>query len=164
MWETISNIITADNALQTLMALIVLVLLFIMMAKSGMLKIRTKNIHIGDTTEKERIILREQTNAMRIYMHGLEYKINKMVDTSKCSGYLTKYIIEIMINEMTDWILFNNISKEYAYIKIKQDKICSLVLAEEVGDMFKTAKLLNQMRVWVKEVILKLIEIRNIYN
>lgn len=164
MWEAISNILTSGNALQTIISLLILVFIVIIMIKTGMLRIKTSHVSIGmSESDKERTVIREQTDWTHIYLKGLEGKIRQMT-TDKYGGYQIKYIIEICFDEIIKWITFNHIEDNEKYIQVKQDKICSLVYSQNVSSEFRTKEFNERIKRWVEEVIHKLIEIRKIYS
>lgn len=165
MWEAISSILTSSNALQTMIVLLILVLILIMMIKTGMLRVRTTHVHIGmSESDKERTIIREQTDWVHTYLLGLEGKIRQMTPELKHGGFFTKYVLEICFDEIVKWITFNHIEDSDRYIQVKQDKICSLIYAQNVDKIFQTKEFNERIRHWVKEVICKLIEIRKLYQ
>ena len=164
MWEAISNILTSGNALQTIVLLLILVFIIIIMIKTGMLRIKTSHVSIGmSESDKERAVIREQTDWTHIYLQGLEGKIRQMT-TDKYGGFQIKYIIEICFDEIIKWITFNHIEDNEKYIQVKQDKICSLVYSQNVSSEFRTKEFNERIKRWVEEVIHKLIEIRKLYS
>ena len=111
---------------------------------------------------RERDIIRQQIEWVHIYLKGIEGQIE--VDTTKYNGYFTKYIIEMVFDEILNWITFNHINLESEYISIKQDKIRSLVLSMDVRPQYKTDEFMRQIDEWVDIIIRKLVTIRKVYK
>lgn len=166
MWEAISSILISSNGLQTILAVLILVLVIIIMVKTGLLHVKTKHLHLGmSSSDKERTIIREQIDWAHTYLLGLEGKIKLVKNGSpQYAGYLTKYVLEVVFDEVVKWITFNNVENSERYISVKADKVCSLVYAQEIGVEFRTKEFNERMKRWTKEVIEKLIEIRELYT
>ena len=165
MWEAISNILTSSNALQTVVSILILVLVIVIMAKTGMLRIKTTHVNIGmSDRDKERTIIREQCDWVHTYLEGLQGKIASIVHESKYGGFFTKYVLEVVYDEIVKWITFNHIEDSERYVTVKQDKIASLVYSMGVSDEFKTKEFNQRMKNWVEEVINELLEIRKLYS
>lgn len=166
MWEAITNILTSSNALQTIISLVVLVLIIVAMIKTGMLRIKTAHVQVGSMSkeDKERAIIREQCDWVHTYINGLEGKITMMETNQPYNGYLTKYILECIYDEVVKWITFNHMSNTESYVHAKQLKVASLVYSFNVADQFKSREFVERMHKWTKEVIEELINIRGLYN
>lgn len=165
MWEAISNILTSSNALQTIISILILVAIIVIMIKTGMLHIKTAHVNIGmSDRDKERTIIREQCDWVHIYLEGLQGKISLMTPELRYGGFFTKYILEVVYDEIVKWITFNHIEDTERYIAVKQDKIASLVYSMGIKNEFKTKEFNQRMKNWVEEVIHKLIEIRKLYS
>ena len=165
MWEAISEILTAGNALYTLCAVIIIILLLIIMIKTGMIRIKTANVHVGlSDTARERTIIREQCDWVRSYLYGLEGRIASEGIYLIFDGYMLKYAIEKMYAEIVKWITFNNIEYSERYIKVKQDKLLNVVHSIAKQDYFFEDKFIEDMRKCTQEIIKQLIEIRKLYS
>ena len=167
MWQTISNVLTSTNGLQTLIVLVIIIIIVAVLAKVNILNINTKYLHFGmSSSDKERTIIREQIDWVHTYLHGLESKIRDVPSdhTLIYGGYFTKYILEIVFDEIVKWITFNNIENSERYVTVKQDKICSLVYGQDVREEYHTKEFNQCIRQWVEEIIKKLIEIRKLYS
>lgn len=163
MWEAIQNVLISRNGLVIIVLVTVVILLAVRLGKHGLLKIHTRHVSIGDD-ERERTIIREQVDWTHTYLQGLVSKIQQVTPDLMYDGYFTKYILEIAFDEMVKWITFNHIIADEAYIKMKQDKICSLVYTYNVRPEFRTPEFQERMKRWVKEIIEHLIDIRKVYS
>ena len=166
MWESIAQILTSDNALQTLIAILLIVIVVILLIRAGAIKIKTDHIQIGyiNASEKERAILREQIDWAHTYITGLEGKIRQVTPELRYGGYFTKYILELVYDEVVKWITFNHISLDEAYVQAKTTKLISLVYAQNVQKEFMEPEFKTRMERWVREVIEQLIETRELYS
>lgn len=167
MWEAISNILTSTNALQTIISIILVMLIIVVMIKTGMIRIRTKHVQVGkarSASDTERAIIREQCDFTHVYLMGLVSKIKQVTPDLLYDGYFTKYILEVAYDEFVRWITFNHIEDSEEYISTKQRKICSLVYSMGIRNEFKTAEFNHRMCNWVEEIIRELVRIRRVYE
>lgn len=166
MWEAVSKILTSSNAIQTIIGVIVIILLFIVMIKTGMIKIKTSHVYLGlSESDKERTVIREQCDFTHTYLMGLMSKIEKVTSDGKLlhGGYFTRWILEQAYDEFVKWITQNHISTDKAYVHAKQEKIKALVYSMGVRDEFKTREFSERMDRWVAEIIEELVSIRKLY-
>ncbi len=163
---TTENILTSQNGTSILLTIIVLALVFLILVKTGLIKIRTKYMHIGTETriaaENEREIVRRQASFARIFISSLEGKIN--ADTSEYNGYFTKYILERVYDEVIEWIHFNHLCNDEKYISVKEKMLCALVYSLGVKPEFKTPEFERRMCAWTREIISELVNIRETYK
>ena len=167
MWQAISSVLTSTNGLQTLIVLVIIILIVAVLAKVNILNINTKYLHFGmSSSDKERTIIREQIDWVHTYLRGLESKIRDVPADHQLiyGGYFTKYILEVVFDEIVKWITFNNIENTERYVTVKQDKICSLIYAQNVREEYHSKEFNQCIRQWVEEIIKKLIEIRKLYS
>lgn len=82
----------------------------------------------------------------------------------KFDKFKTKYILELVYDEIVNWISFNHITRSEMYIMVKQEKIRSLVLAEDVDKAIRSKDFTPLMNEWTKIVINRLIDIREYYK
>lgn len=167
MWQTIGDVLTSTNALQTLIVLVVIILIVALLAKANVLNINTKHLHFGmSSSDEERTVIREQIDWVHTYLQGLESKIRSVASDHMLvyGGYFTKYILEVVFDEIVKWITFNNIEDTERYVTVKQEKICSLVYAQGVRDEYHSKEFARLICQWVEEIIKKLIEIRKLYS
>lgn len=161
MWEAIAAILTNANALLVLVFVVIFFLLFVLLARTGLVQISTNSFRMGADT-RERDIIRQQIEWTHAYLRGIEGQIE--VDTSIYHGFKTKYLIEIFYIEIITWILYNHINVESDYINIKQTKIRSMLGSMDVPPEFRTEKFGKRLDGWVEEIIQRLIQIRKVYK
>ena len=161
MWETISTVLTSANAWQVLIFLAIAVFIFVILVKGGVIAIKTKHFRIGQA-EHEREIIRRQVEAAHDFIMSIESKIN--TDTSHYNGYFIKFILERVYDKAIEWILFNHISNTPMYVQDKQDTVCNLVYTFDIRDEFKTPEFKKRMCNWTQELIVKLVQTRELYN
>lgn len=160
MWETIREFIGSPNATVILVFVLMFVLIFMILTKTGLIQIHTDSVQIG-AADRERNIIRQQLDWIRLHLQGMGAEIERTQDYNE---YLAKYIIERCYDEYVDWITFNHISKSEAYIKIKQDKLVSLVMSLVVKEEYRTEEFKKIIADDVKVSIMALIQIREVYK
>ena len=161
MWQAISEVLRSGNALQVLIFLAMIVAIFVMLVKNGILAIKTKHIRIGQA-EREREIIRRQVESAHDFIMSIEGKID--ANTNQCNKYFTKYVLERVYDKVIEWVMFNNISNSTMYIQDKQETICNLIYMFPIGEAFKTPEFKKRMQNWTAELIARLIQIREIYS
>lgn len=165
MWDAFAKILTNSNALLVLIFLTLFVVILILLAMSGLVRIDTGAFKMG-SDYKERDIIRQQTEWAHIYCCGLKNQVDEMCkDIPGYDPYITMYILERMYGEVVEWITYNHINLDSDYISIKQDKVKMLLNALTVKpDVFASKKFYVKMDVWTSEIIHKLVKIREAYK
>ena len=165
MWGAIAKILTNSNALLVLVFLVIFFLLFVLLARTGLVQIHTNSFRMGADT-RERDIIRQQTEWAHIYCEGLRHTIDDMCKSIQgYDPYVTMYILERMYSEVVEWITYNHINIESDYISIKQDKVKALLASLTVKpDIFTSKKFLSKVDEWTNEIIHKLVIIREVYK
>ena len=160
MWETIKVILSGSNAWCVILFFIFVFTVLSLFAKNGYISIKTKNLQFGNS-EIERTIIRNQTDWAYLYIMALEPKID--VD-KQFNFYITRYILERVYDEVVEWITFNHISTNKAYVQIKQEKICALVYGIGVNPILQSKEFTERMYNWTEELITRLLQIREYYE
>lgn len=160
MWQSIRDVLTSPNATIILCFILFVLLIGIIMSKSGLMTIYTSAVQIG-TADKERNILRQQIDYIRLHCQSLE---NSMVKPEGYDGWRGKFIISRAAEEYIDWVTFNHISSASGYIDVKTEKMVDLINSLTVKEEFKTEEFQEFIRKDVRDTIQKLIQIRNIYK
>jgi hypothetical protein len=161
MWESISKVLTSENAWQVLIFLGIAVFIFVLLIKGGVIAIKTKHFRVGQA-EKEREIIRRQVEAAHDFIMSIEGKIN--ADTSHYNGYFIKYILERVYDKVIEWIMFNHITDTPMYVQDKQATICNLVYTFSISEEYKTPEFKNRMCNWTAELIARLVRTRELYT
>lgn len=161
IWDAVARVLTNTNALLVLVFLLIFFLLFVLLARTGLIQIHTNSFRMG-ADHRERDIIRQQIEWTHSYLLGLESEIK--VDTSKYNGYYTKYILETIFDEMVNWITFNHINLDSDYISVKQAKIHAIVRGFDIDPKFKTKEFERKEDKWCEEIIRKLVLIREVYG
>ena len=165
MWDAIAKVLTNANALLVLIFLSIFFLVFVLIAKTGLVQIHTSSFRMGADT-RERDIIRQQTEWAHIYCAGLKNVIDDMCrNIEGYDPYITLYILERMYSEVVEWITYNHINLDSDYISIKQDKVKALLSATTVmPEVFTSRKFLTKVDEWTNEIIHKLVIIREVYK
>ena len=161
MWDAIAQILTNANALIVLLFLVLFAIMLTILAKTGLVQIKTSVFKMG-ADGRERDIIRQQMEWSHSFVRGLEARIE--VDKSQYHGFYIKYILEICWDEISSWITFNHINLESDYISIKQEKMKSIVRSFDVEPQFRTEAFEKKIEKWVDEIIHKLVVIRKMYK
>ena len=161
MWDAIARVLTNDNALVVLVFVMLFGFVLIILAMTGLVRIDTGAFKMG-ADHKERDIIRQQIDWSHSFITGLKSQIT--ADESKYNGYLTLYVLEVMFDEIVNWITFNHINLESDYISVKQERIRSLLHNMPISSEFRTKEFERKVDKWVEEIIRKLVLIRKVYR
>lgn len=161
MWDAFARILTNDNALVVLIFVMLFGFVLIILAMTGLVRIDTGAFKMG-ADHKERDIIRQQIDWSHSFITGLKSQI--YADESKYNGFLTLYVLEVMFDEIVNWITFNHINLESDYISVKQERIRSLLHNMPIGSEFRTKEFERKVDKWVEEIIRKLVLIRKVYK
>lgn len=162
MWQAIQNILTDGNFLKSVVGIGMLVALLAFLAKKGIVSFKGKGLKVGHSDEEERIIIRTQIQWCEA---DVESMLREIVNNSMEEGdniYKACYTVEKVLDELVKIVIFNHITLEPQYIKLKQDLIWSTVSKinpEPVWD-----KLEPLIRERVENAIRNLYEIRQYYK
>lgn len=194
MWESIGKVMSGSNGPLIIIGILLILILVVLMTRSGMLHVNVKGIKIGSSErDMERALIREQCSWASAYLHRLEAKIRefvreKTVQANSSSAvadaavaataaglvgidrhtgindYLTKYIMELEYDEVVNWIVFNHISEDKTYVSMKQTKILGIIYANVQLDLFKSKEFVDMLCEKTEEMIHGLIAIRKLYE
>lgn len=160
MWEAISKIFTSSNAWFIIIFLMIVFIVASILLLKGKLIINSKHFALG-SSEKERNIIRHQTEWAKYHCDAFEKNIPRVAETD---GWRVKYILEKIYDEIIEWICFNHITDNPSYIGIKQDKIVYLVQSMTTLDIYHSSQFEKVIRDDVEFIIKKLIKIRELYK
>lgn len=166
------SLFTNATFLNSLPGVVLFLVAIAVLGKVLHVKIHTNHLTIGTmpTESKEayyeRKIVQEQSDFAHTYLMGLIGKITDVCPDHelKYDGWMTKCILEYAYDEFVNWIHYNHISADEAYISVKQSKICSLIYSQPVRPEFKTPEFQERMKKWVTEIITELVRIRKVYT
>lgn len=161
MWETVKEAINGENGIGLILLAMLIILLALYLVKGKYLRINTGAVKIGDS-DTERMILRQQTEWAYQYIQSLHGVL--MQRYPELDSTMTKLILEYVYDEVVTWIMFNHISKSEIYISVKSDKVKGIVFSIGTNPVIKDEKFVIMMSQWVKEIICRLVEIREYYS
>ena len=160
MWEAIQGILTSGKAV---LGIGVLVILFAVLAKKGLISFKGHGLKVGHSDEEERTIIRTQIQWCEADCKDMLRELTK--NLPECAGmneYKAKYTIEKVLDCLVQIVLFNHITMEPQYIKLKQDLVWSVV--SEVNPEPVWDKLEPIVKDRVAVAIKNLYEIRQYYS
>lgn len=162
MWETIKEVLLSANAWLILIFIAFVLFVVIQMSKNGLLSIKAKGLRLG-SDEKELTVVRNQSQWSYLYIMSLK---GKLIDegSDEKARLICEVVLEKVYDKIIDWITYNHINSSNSYIQIKQSEIKCLVYSQDIEEKFKTPEFEERMNSWVKEAILKLIDIRKEYS
>lgn len=163
MWEAIQGVLTSDNFWKSVIGIGSLVILFAVLAKKGLISFKGHGFRIGHSDEEERTIIRTQVQWCEADCKDMLRELTKSLpEGTKMNEYKARYTIEKVLDCLVQIVIFNHITLEPAYIKLKQDLIWSVV--SEVNPEPIWDKLEPIVKDRVEVAIRNLYEIRQYYS
>lgn len=160
MWTAIRDILLSSNVTLILCFICFILLVGIAMSRTGLMQIHTNAVEIG-AADRERNIIRQQTEYIRMHYEAMENTMSKPVDYDPWRG---KCIVQAICGEFVDWITLNHLTTAPAFVEIKQDRVVSIIHRLSVKEEFTSPEFDNFVRDDVKQCITKLVQIRNYYK
>ena len=163
MWEAIQEVLTSDNFLKSVIGIGALVILFAILVKKGLISFKGKGLKVGVSNEEELAIVRTQIQWCESDCKDMLRELTKSLP--ECTGmneYKAKYTVERVLDELIKIVIFNHVTLEPTYIRMKQDLIWSVV--SEVNPEPVWDKLEPLVRDRVAAAIKSLYEIRQYYS
>lgn len=163
MWEAIGNVFMSPMGWQVLLTIILIVLLLIIMVKSGMLKVHTKYVQLGEYDRGKKInqrVIRRQIEYAEGFCTNLLADIEHMYPEQAYGGWKTHCILELVYDEIIKWISFNHITNDDIYINNKVVIIRAIVMKCDPADFFKTPEFEGKIKEWVTQMVKQLVLIR----
>lgn len=147
-----------------IVALIIVLLIFsgVILIKNGILRVHTKKISVGKSSETERATIRHQIEWAHLACEAFEDKIPK--DFEGYDYYRSKYVLELVYDEIISWIMFNHIDTSDRYIGLKQNIVWKLVLSNTNSDRIRSKKFQKEVFDSAKDLIENLVLIRQEYE
>lgn len=128
MWSALQEILTSNNFWKTVIGIVALVVLFAVLAKKGLISFKGHGLSVGHTNEEELAIVRTQIQWCEADCNNmLRELINNLPEGTEMNEYKAKYTIEKVLDELIKIVIFNHITLEPTYIKLKQDLIWAVV-------------------------------------
>ncbi len=162
MWEAIGNIFTSANGVTVGVLILIIIALVFICARLGIVKIKTDKLSVGmNAGEVERTIIRNQIGWVKKACRAFEGQVPQPEGYNQ---YRTKFILEILLDEIIEWIIFNHIEDKKTYIEIKQDIIWNIVLANVDKKEMRSEKFHKAINEYVEKVIKGLVAVREEYD
>lgn len=162
MWSALQGILTSDNFWKTTIGIVALVILFAVFVKKGLISFKGHGLKVGYPDEEERTIIRTQIQWCEADVESMLREIINNSMEANDNIYKACYTVEKVLDELVKIVIFNHITLEPQYIKLKQDLIWSTVSKinpEPVWD-----KLEPIVKERVENAIRNLYEIRHYYS
>lgn len=160
MWEAIQGILTSGKAVIGIGALVILLAI---LAKKGLISFKGHGLKVGHSDEEERTIIRTQVQWCEADCKDMLRELtNSIPECAEMNEYKAKYTIERVLDCLVQIVVFNHITLEPTYIKLKQDLVWSVV--SEVNPEPVWDKLEPIVKDRVAAAIKNLYEIRQYYS
>lgn len=163
MWAALQGILTSDNFWKTVVGIGALIILLAILAKKGLISFKGKGLKVGHSDEEERTIIRTQIQWCEADVETmLREIINKFSKSNNINEYKAKYTVEKVLDELVKIVIFNHITLEPQYIRLKQDLVWSVVSKINPEPVWNGLE--NIVRERVEVAIRNLYEIRQYYK
>ena len=160
--ENVTEALQTDNGWIIAILIAIIVILLIIGARHGLVKIKTDKIQVGrDASNQTQKIIKHQEDWVKIAVSAFEQKIPKFDDYDEWRG---KFLIEKCLNVINDWIVQNHIETTKNYIELKQEMIWNLLLTHTEKDELRSTKFKKEVYAYVEYIIRNLVRIRKQYE
>ena len=161
MWEAILGILTSGNFLQIVLGIAVLVILFSVLVKKGLISFKGKGLKVGHSDEEERAIIRNQIMFCKTEISDF---YNKIPNFEGRDEWRLRYILEKCLDVLVDAVALNHLTLEPVYVDLKCRAVWDEVLQNADNDNILTDDFKKAVYEETKQVIEKLIDIRKYYS
>jgi len=158
---TTAQVLNGDTTNLLLVGLFVtaLVVIFTILAKNHLISFRGKHFKIG-YDDRTREIIRRQLEYASNAVQRFEALLPR---TERYNQYRAKYVSEKCFDEIVTWISVNHLSDDDFYVQNKQMIIWNIIHGIEQKDIYKTEEFQKTVNEVVKDIISRLIQIREFY-
>lgn len=160
MWEAIQGVLTSGKAV---LGIGVLIILFAVLVKKGLISFKGHGLKVGISNEEELAIVRTQIQWCESDCKDMLRELTKNIpECNEMNEYKAKYTIERVLDCLVQIVIFNHVTLEPTYLKMKQDLVWSVV--SEVNPEPTWDKLEPIVKDRVAVAIKNLYEIRQYYS
>lgn len=156
--EWLSNILTSGNGIPTMIFALIIVGVIVLGIKKGWFSFSGKGLKIGND-DLERTIIRTQIEWAEADTMNM---LRSLTEVPDMDIFKAKYTIERVLDELVKIIVLNHITLEPTYIKLKQDKVWSVV--STINPEPKWDNLESLVKERVENAIKSLYNIRKYYK
>lgn len=161
--DSLFTYLSSENFWKSAIGIGALIILFAILVKKGLISFKGKGLKVGVSNEEELAIVRTQIQWCESDCKDMLREVTKSLpEGTEMNEYKAKYTIERVLDCLIQIIIFNHISLEPTYIKLKQDLIWSVV--SEINPEPVWDELEPSIRERVENAIRNLYEIRQYYN
>lgn len=158
MWDSIANIVNGGNGIFILVFVLIVIIIAMLLSKSGMLNIHTSSFSLGAVTREREIIMRQIETAHTYIIEAMD-----MLEVDG-NDYHIKYIFERIYDKVVEWVLFNHISTNQIYLDSKSMAVYNLIVSLNPPKSFDMIDAKKKIPEWVKSLIQQLMQIREYYS
>lgn len=127
MWQAIQGILTSDNFWKAVVGIGALIILFAILVKKGLISFKGHGLKVGHSDEEELAIVRTQIQWCEADCETMLREISNRFSEIEMNEYKARYTVERVLDELVKIVIFNHITLEPQYVKLKQDLIWSVV-------------------------------------
>ena len=161
--DALFTYLSSENFWKSVIGIGALIILFAVLAKKGLISFKGHGLNVGTSNEEELAIVRTQIQWCEADCNNMLRELTKnLPEGTSMNENKAKYTIEMVLDELVKIVIFNHITLEPTYIKLKQDLIWSVVSNINLEPLWNNLEDIVKARVEV--AIRTLYEIRQYYN
>ena len=161
--DALFTYLSSENFWKSVIGIGALIILFAVLAKKGLISFKGHGLNVGTSNEEELAIVRTQIQWCEADCNNMLRELTKnLPEGTSMNEYKAKYTIEKVLDELVKIVIFNHITLEPTYIKLKQDLIWSVVSNINPEPLWNNLEDIVKARVEV--AIRTLYETRQYYN
>lgn len=162
MWTALFTFLASDNFLKAVLGIAALVVLLSVLVKKRLISFKGKGLKVGASNEEELAIVRTQIQWCESDCEAMLREVSNRFSETEMNEYKARYTVEKVLDELIKIVIFNHITLEPQYIKLKQDLIWSVVSEVNPEPIWNNLEPIVKERVEV--AIRTLYEIRMYYS
>lgn len=163
--EWVSNIINGSNGKFTLIVILGILLETLYLIKNGTINFNGHGLQVGKTRESELRIVREQLQYMEQIINGSLSKVPEKLRSGEYF-YKVKYWWSKWQDSCENIIIYNHLTKDDIYIKLKQESTYNLMLSviNDEDAYWKSPEFRGLIYSTMKDLIADLVNVRETYS
>lgn len=125
--DSLFTFLSSENFWKATVSIGALVILLAVLAKKGLISFKGHGLKVGASNEEELAIVRTQIQWCESDCEAMLREVSNRFSETEMNEYKARYTVERVLDELIKIVIFNHITLEPQYIKLKQDLIWSVV-------------------------------------
>lgn len=152
--EAIASVLNGSNIIILLAFVLVMTVIGIILVRKGILSFNGKGVRLG-IADNERTIIRNQLEYVHTVVEGVVAKLPVDLDPIH-----TKYVLARAEDVLQNMVVFNHITTDEQYVRIKAEMVYNTVLKRTTHEYFRKPEFKKFCFDFTDDLIKRLVDIR----